>query len=182
MSRIGRKPINIPAAVTVTVHEGAVEVKGPKGTLTRILHPLVSVRVAGGEAFVDVANKEDKKARSLWGTFAAHIRNMIIGVTVGYKKQLEVNGVGFRVGLQGKDLKLEIGFSHPVVFSLPASVSASIDKNMITLESTDKEMLGETAAQIRNLKKPEPYKGKGIKYADEVIRRKAGKAAKAAAA
>ena len=182
MSRIGRKPIPIPAGVAVTVGERAVEVKGPKGTLIRSIHPAVSVRVDGAEVMVDVPHKEDKKERALWGTFAAHIRNMIAGVTVPYKKQLEVQGVGFRVALQGKDLKLDIGFSHPVMFVLPTDVTASVEKNVITLESADKECLGKVAAEIRNLKKPEPYKGKGIKYMDEVIRRKAGKAAKAAAA
>lgn len=182
MSRIGRKSIAIPAGVTVALNGRTVEVKGPKGSLTRVLHPAVSVSVLENAVTVDVAKKEEKSERSLWGTFAAHIRNMIIGVTAGYKKQLEVNGVGFRVALQGKDLRLEIGFSHPVIFSMPDNVKASVEKNIITLESADKELLGQVAAEVRDLKKPEPYKGKGIKYIDEIIRRKAGKAAKAAAA
>lgn len=182
MSRIGKKPISIPAGVTVTVAEGMVRVKGPKGELARPFHSLVSVVVADGVCTVDVAQKEEKKERALWGTTAAHIRNMVEGVTVGFKKQLEINGVGYRVAMQGKDVKLEVGYSHPVVYQMPGEVKAAVEKNVLTLESSNKDLLGKVAAEIRAIRKPEPYKGKGIKYNEEIIRRKAGKAAKAAAA
>ncbi len=182
MSRVGKKLITIPAGVTLTVANGEIRVKGPKGELVRSVHPAVTITVADNTCTVDVANKEEKSERSLWGTFGAHIRNMIEGVTNEFSKKLEVNGVGYRVAAQGKDLKLEVGFSHPVIFPMPATVKATIEKNVITLVSADKELLGKTAAEIRAIRKPEPYKGKGIKYMDETIRRKAGKAAKAAAA
>lgn len=182
MSRIGKKTIEIPQGVTVTVADGTVTVKGPKGELSRPVHPVVTIAVADNVATVDVPEKEDKTQRALWGTFAAHVINMITGVTEGFKKTLEVNGVGYRVSMQGKDLKLEVGYSHPVVFPLPASVTATVEKNVITLESIDKEAVGQVASEVRAVRKPEPYKGKGIKYTDEHIRRKAGKAAKAAGA
>ncbi|MEK7623253.1 MAG: 50S ribosomal protein L6 [Patescibacteria group bacterium] len=182
MSRIGKQSILIPSGVTVAIKDGAVSVTGPKGILSRPVDPRVSVLVADNTVTVDVAKKEDKKERSLWGTYGAHIKNMVAGVTVGFKKQLEINGVGYKVALQGKDLKFEVGFSHSVIFSMPEGVQAKVEKNVITLESSDIELLGHTAASIRNIKKPEPYKGKGIKYTDEVIRRKAGKAATKSAA
>ncbi|PIR78481.1 MAG: 50S ribosomal protein L6 [Candidatus Magasanikbacteria bacterium CG10_big_fil_rev_8_21_14_0_10_36_16] len=177
MSRIGKQVISIPAGVTVNVNDARVEVKGPKGTLVRQLNEKVKVTMADGALTVDVQNKEDKAERSLWGTFGAHLKNMIEGVTTGFKKELELNGVGFKVAMKGKDLQLEVGFSHPVIYKMPDSVVAKVDKNVITLESYDKEMLGSTASEIRAIKKPEPYKGKGIKYIDEIIRRKAGKTA-----
>ncbi|MFA7314937.1 MAG: 50S ribosomal protein L6 [Candidatus Magasanikbacteria bacterium] len=177
MSRIGKQVISIPAGVTVNIKDASVEVKGPKGTLVRQLNDKVKVIMADGTLTVDVKNKEEKSERSLWGTFGAHLKNMIEGVTVGFKKELEINGVGFKVAMKGKDLQLEVGFSHPVIFKMPESVVAKVEKNAITLESYDKEMLGSTASEIRAIKKPEPYKGKGIKYIDEIIRRKAGKTA-----
>jgi len=179
MSRVGKKTIEIPQGVTVSLDGSTVVVKGPKGELRREVHPRVTIQIAGNAATVDVQNKEDKQERSLWGTFASHLQNMVIGVTKGFQKQLEINGVGYRVAMQGKDLKLEVGFSHPVVFAIPEGVAASVEKNVMTLNSADKELLGRTAAEVRAVRKPEPYKGKGIKYADEQIRRKAGKAAKA---
>lgn len=176
MSRIGKKTINIPQGVTVSFDKGVVQVKGPKGTLDRQVHPAVSVMIADGTVQVDVVNKEDKSERALWGAFAAHINNMIDGVTKGFEKKMEINGVGYRVAMQGKDLKLDLGFSHPVVFPIPAGLAASVEKNVITVAGVDKELLGQTCAEIRSLRKPEPYKGKGIKYVEETIRRKAGKA------
>lgn len=178
MSRIGKQSILIPEQVAVSHAAGMLEVRGPKGTLSRPIPNTVAVTIAEGAVRVDVAHKDDKKERSLWGTTAAHIKNMIEGVTAGFQKKLEVNGVGYKVALQGAQLKLDVGFSHPVMFDLPKEVKASVEKNMITLESADKELLGQTAAEIRSIQKPEPYKGKGIKYADEHIRRKAGKTAK----
>lgn len=180
MSRIGKQLITIPQGVTVTATEGAITVKGPKGELSRPVHSAVTIAVGEGEVTVDVVNKEDKTERSLWGTFASHVKNMITGVSEGFKKELEINGVGYRVAMQGTDLKVEAGFSHPVIYKVPEGVKASTDKNRISLESANKELLGQVAAEIRKIRKPEPYKGKGIKYVDEVIRRKAGKAAKAA--
>lgn len=178
MSRIGKKTIQIPSGVTVSQEGNVLTVKGPKGTLTRIVNPAVTVNISANEITVDVQNKEEKKERSLWGTFSAHIQNMVQGVTQGFKRQLEVNGVGYRVATQGKDLKLELGFSHSVVFPIPAGITASVEKNVITLDGSDVELLGQTAAELRSLRKPEPYKGKGVKYMEETIRRKAGKTAK----
>lgn len=177
MSRIGKKTIEIPQGVTIAVTDNVVRVQGPKGTLERVVHPKVTVKVVDNIVSVDVAKKEDKSERSLWGTFGAHINNMIEGVTKGFQKQLELNGVGFRVAMQGTDLKLEVGFSHSVVFKIPEGIQAKVEKNVITLDGFDKELLGATAAELRAVKKPEPYKGKGIKYVDEIIRRKAGKTA-----
>lgn len=177
MSRIGKQIISIPQGVTVENKDGIFKVKGPKGELSRLLNKLVTVKIENSEITVDVKNKEDKKERSLWGTFASHIKNMIKGVTVGFQKQLEINGVGYKVAMQGTDLRFEVGFSHPVIYKIKKEVKATVEKNLITLISADKELLGQTAAEIRLIKKPEPYKGKGIKYVEEVIRRKAGKTA-----
>lgn len=177
MSRIGKKPIIIPSGVTVTLNEGVLSVKGPKGELTRVIHPLVNVSIDGEVVTVSVAKPENKQERSLWGTFGSHITNMITGVVTPFEKKLEINGVGFRVNSQGQTLNFELGFSHPVKYVLPNSVSGVVEKNLITLQSINLELLGQTASEIRALRKPEPYKGKGIKYLEEVIRRKAGKAA-----
>ena len=177
MSRIGKNPIQIPAGVTVEMADSGIKIKGPKGELFRALPEIVKVSITDNVISVSVVNPEDKKERSLWGTYAAHIINLIEGVTNGFKKELEINGVGFRVAMQGKDLKLEVGFSHSVIFGIPTGVIASVDKNIIKLESADKELLGKVAAELRNVRKPEPYKGKGIKYVGETIRRKAGKTA-----
>ena len=175
MSRIGKQQLSIPQGVDVTVQDGTILVKGPKGTLKRTLHNAVTVTVENGMVSVSVKRPEEKSERSLWGTFAAHIKNMIDGVTKGFEKKLEVNGVGFRVAMQGRDIKLEIGFSHSVVYKVPAEVTATVEKNIITLVSADVEMLGKTASEIRALKKPEPYKGKGIRRKGEYVRRKEGK-------
>lgn len=182
MSRIGKQTTEIPQGVTVEVKDGIIVVQGPKGKLERPIHPQVTLTVADNVVTVDVANKEEKKERSLWGTYASHVRNMVIGVSEGFTKQLEVNGVGYKVAMQGADIKLDVGYSHPVIFSLPPEITATTEKNVITLESANKEILGAVAAEIRSVRKPEPYKGKGIKYMEEQIRRKAGKAAKAAGA
>lgn len=180
MSRIGKQKIEIPQGVTAEVKDGNILVKGPKGSLERKLNPIIIVNIVDNVLAVDVKNKEDKKERSLWGTFASHIHNMVLGVTEGFKKQLEVNGVGYKVALQGKDLKLEVGYSHSVIYKMPEDVIANVEKNVISLESNNKELLGRVASEIRAVRKPEPYKGKGIKYMEEVIRRKAGKSAKSA--
>ncbi len=182
MSRVGKKPLAIPAGVDVKVDGSTVSVKGPKGTLTLSVDPRVNVAVEGGELNVSVNDPENVKQRALWGLSRRLIENMVVGVTKGYEKKLEINGVGFKVALQGKTLKLDVGFSHDVDYVVPEGVTATVDKNVISIAGIDKQRVGEIAAQIRRIKKPEPYKGKGIKYLDEVIRRKAGKAAKAGSA
>ena len=181
MSRIGKQKIEIPEGVTIEVKDGAVKVKGPKGELTRKLNDLVNVEVQDKEVKVTVAKPEEKKERALWGTFSAHIINMIKGETEEFMKELEVNGVGYKVAMQGADLKIEVGYSHPVLYKVPEGITISTEKNRIKVTGVDTELVGRVAAEIRKVRKPEPYKGKGIKYVDEVIRRKAGKAAKAAA-
>lgn len=181
MSRIGKQSITVPSGVEVAVRERDVSVKGPKGALTQSLHEHVSVSVDNGAIQITVADVDNKSDRALWGLFQRLVSNMVTGVTKGFEKKLELNGVGYKVAVSGTALNLSLGFSHPVVFQLPDGVSASVEKNVITLLGIDKQLVGETAARIRSLRKPEPYKGKGIKYIDEVIRRKAGKAAKAGA-
>ena len=179
MSRIGKQIITIPAGVTVTMDGQVVNVKGPKGQLSHTLHPRVKATMQDNTVSVTVMDETEKFDRSLWGLSQRLISNMVIGVTTGYEKKLELNGVGFKVALAGNGLALSLGFSHPVTFDIPTGISAQVEKNVITLSGTDKQLVGETAAQLRRLKQPEVYKGKGIKYMDEVIRRKAGKAAKA---
>ncbi|MFA6071966.1 MAG: 50S ribosomal protein L6 [Janthinobacterium sp.] len=177
MSRIGKKIITIPNGVTVTLDASLITVKGPKGELSQKIHPEVIVTQDAEGIKVAVKDPEIKDQRALWGLFGSLIKNMIIGVTEGYTKSLEVNGVGYKVALQGKKLVLQVGYSHPVEFPLPAGINAVVEGNVIKLDSADKQLVGEMAAQIRKIRKPEPYKGKGIKYTDEVIRRKAGKTA-----
>jgi large subunit ribosomal protein L6 len=183
MSRIGKKPVSVPAGVDVKVEERTITVKGPKGELRMTVHPLVSLSLAdadgGKEVQVNVPNPDNVDDRAQWGTARANIANMMEGVTKGYTKALEVNGVGYRVALSGKKVVLHVGLSHPVEYQIPEGVNAGVEGNVLTLTSTDRQKLGQVAAEIRTIKKPEPYKGKGIKYTDETIRRKAGKAAKA---
>jgi large subunit ribosomal protein L6 len=177
MSRIGKRVIAKPAGVDVTIADNTITVKGPKGELTRELHPMVDVQMTEDQITVHVANPEVKSERSLWGLFNSLIFNMIEGVTKGFEKKLEVNGVGYRVAQSGNKITLNVGFSHPVEFEVPEGVTSSVEKNVITLTSIDKALVGQVAANIRKVRKPEPYKGKGIKYSDEIIRRKAGKTA-----
>ena len=178
MSRIGRMPIAIPAGVTVEVAENNhVTVKGPKGTLERTLPSEMDIKVEGAEVIVTRPN-DLKKMKSLHGLTRTLINNMVIGVTEGYEKKLEVNGVGYRVQKSGKNLTLHLGYSHPVDMVDPEGLEAVVDGNVITIKGIDKEKVGQYAAEIRDKRRPEPYKGKGIKYVDEVIRRKAGKTGK----
>jgi len=179
MSRIGRMPIAIPAGVTVDVAENnVVTVKGPKGTLTRALAPEMEVKVEGGEVVVSRPN-DLKRMKSLHGLTRTLINNMVIGVTQGYEKALEINGVGYRVVKEGKKLNLTLGYSHPVYMEDPEGIETVVDgQNKIIVKGIDKEKVGQFAAEIRDKRRPEPYKGKGIKYVDEVIRRKAGKTGK----
>lgn len=165
----------------MSVASSEITVKGKGGTLKRMLHPAVTITVANGE--VAVSPKESSRlARALWGTYAAHLRNMIAGVNTPFVKRLQVEGIGYRAELAGKQLKLSVGFSHPVLLTIPAGVTALVEKNIITISGADKEAVGEFAASIRATKKPEPYKGKGIRYEGEVVREKQGKKAAAAAA
>ena len=178
MSRIGRMPIAIPAGVEVEIAENnQVTVKGPKGTLSRVLPAEMEIKQEGEEITVSRPN-DLKKMRSLHGLTRTLINNMVIGVTQGYTKTLEINGVGFRAAKSGNKLTLSLGFSHPVEMIDPEGIETAVDGNKITVSGIDKEKVGQFAAEIRDKKRPEPYKGKGIKYADEVILRKAGKAGK----
>ena len=179
MSRIGRKPITVPAGVEVKV-DGAnvVTVKGPKGTLTQAIHPNMTIEVNGAEINVTRPNDE-KESRALHGLSRTLIANMVEGVTKGYEKKLEVNGVGYRVAKEGKKLVMNLGYSHPVVMTEIDGVTFETpDANTIFVKGIDKQLVGQVAAQVREKRPPEPYKGKGIKYADEHIRRKAGKTGK----
>ena len=179
MSRIGRLPIAIPAGVTVDVAENnKVTVKGPKGTLERVLPADMEIKVEGAEIVVSRPN-DLKRSKSLHGLTRTLINNMVVGVTAGYEKKLEVNGVGYRAAKQGKKLTLNLGYSHPVEMEDPEGIETVVDgQNIIVVKGIDKEKVGQFAAEIRSKRAPEPYKGKGIKYADETIRRKVGKTGK----
>lgn len=175
MSRVGKKPIPIPSGVNLSIKDEILTVKGGKGSLSRSIHPLVNLDISNTEASVQPVN-DDRKGRALQGLTRSLIANMVIGVDKGFERVLEIEGIGYRAELKGSNLVLNIGFSHPVEFDLPEGVSAALDKNnVIRLSSIDKELLGRTAAAIRQFRPPEPYKGKGIKYANEFIKRKAGK-------
>ncbi|HAH03947.1 MAG: 50S ribosomal protein L6 [Parcubacteria group bacterium GW2011_GWA2_43_17] len=178
MSRIGKKPIVIPSAVEVKADNHKVVVKGPKGQLEQLLPAKVTVEVNAGEVLVKVLNEGIKEQKALWGLFRSLIFNMVEGVVHGFSKQLEINGIGFKAAVAGKNLVLNVGFSHTVEYPVPQGIEIIVDKNVITVAGADKQQVGQVAAEIRAIKKPEPYKGKGIKYLDEVIRRKAGKVVK----
>ncbi len=177
MSRIGKKNIILPAGVSATVEKNQISVKGPKGELKLAIHPRVVVACGNNEITTKVANENNKQDQALWGTFASLIINMVKGVTQGFKKELEINGVGYKAALKGQNLMLEVGFSHPVEVKPMPGIKFAVEKNIITVEGPDKQMVGEMAAQIRKVRKPEPYKGKGIKHVTEFIQRKAGKTA-----
>ena len=178
MSRIGRMPVAIPAGVTVDIAEGnKVTVKGAKGTLVRELPVEMEIKIEDGHVIVARPN-DLKKMKSLHGLTRTLIHNMVVGVSEGYQKVLEVNGVGYRAQKQGKKLVLSLGYSHPVEMEDPADIETTVDGNKIVVKGISKEKVGQYAAEIREKRAPEPYKGKGIKYADEVIRRKVGKTGK----
>ncbi len=178
MSRIGRKPINIPAGVDVTIGDGVITVKGPKGSLTKNFHKNMSVKVEGTEILVTRPN-DDKQNRALHGLTRSNIQNMVDGVTKGFTKELDVNGVGYRVQKKGKDLVMNLGYSHQVIVSDTDDIKIEApNPNKIIISGIDKQKVGQFAAEVREKRPPEPYKGKGIKYVDEVIRRKEGKAGK----
>ncbi len=175
MSRVGKKPISIPAKVDVSLKDRLVTVKGSKGTLSRTIHADVDLQVDGNVIQVVIQN-EDRKSRALQGLTRSLVNNMVTGVSTGFERVLEINGIGYRAEVKGQTLVLNLGYSNPVNFDLPKGIAAAVDRNtIIKLTGIDKEQLGQTAASIRKLRPPEPYKGKGIKYAEERIIRKAGK-------
>lgn len=190
MSRIGKKPVILPAGVTAELNGSVLTVKGPKGTLTQEVHPKAIITITDGELNVSVAKTEDKREKALWGLFRSLVQNMVEGVTNGYTKKLDIVGVGFKAEVRGQTLVLNLGFSHPIDFEIPSGIEAKVEKDpakvtilqyqtTVSLTGIDKQLVGQVAANIRELKKPEPYKGKGIKYSDENIIRKAGKVVKA---
>lgn len=177
MSRLGKLPIKLPNNTTAKIENDFIVVKGPKGELKQKLDKLVNVEIGAEEIVVSVKNPEVKKEKSFWGLYRSLINNMVQGVTEGFEKKLEVNGVGYRVQVSGRKVILNVGYSHPVEFNLEEGIDAQVEGNVITISGFNKQKVGEAAAQIRKIRKPEPYKGKGIKYIDEVIRRKEGKSA-----
>ena len=178
MSRIGKLPIEVPKGVTVTFADSVITVKGPKGQLSRQIMPAVSVVIKDNQVAVERPD-DSISARAAHGLTRTLVNNMVIGVTNGYQTDLEINGVGYRAELKGKELHLSLGYSHPVVYALPEGITVDIDKmTKLSVKGIDKELVGHTAAKIRSFRGPEPYKGKGIKYATETILRKAGKTGK----
>jgi large subunit ribosomal protein L6 len=175
MSRIGRKPIAIPKGVEVGIQGQQVEVKGPKGRLELRVHELCSVRIADGSVVV-ARGAEHRSARALHGLTRALVANMVHGVTEGFERKLEIQGIGYRVQMAGRNLTFTLGYSHPIVYALPEGVTAEVEKQTgITLRGVDKYLVGQTAAQLRALRPPDSYKGKGVRYAGEVVRKKVGK-------
>ncbi len=190
MSRVGKKPVVLENGVSAKLDAGVLTITGPKGSLTLAAHPKVAIAIADNEVTVDVARKEDKREKALWGLYRSLIQNLADGVSKGFSKELDIIGVGFKAEVKGQTLVLSLGFSHTIEFAIPQGIEIKIEKNpakatiqqyqtSLTISGSDKQLVGQVAANIRELKKPEPYKGKGIKYADEIILRKAGKVVKA---
>jgi large subunit ribosomal protein L6 len=177
MSRIGKLPIAVPSGVTITVDASNVTVAGPKGTLSQFTMPGIDVKQEGSDIIIS-RKEETKEQRSKHGLMRSLVNNMVVGVTQGYTKKLEINGVGFRANAEGSNLKMSLGFSHEVVYKIPQGINLSVEQNIITISGISKQQVGQVAAEIRSLKKPEPYKGKGIKYVGERIIRKSGKSGK----
>jgi large subunit ribosomal protein L6 len=180
MSRIGKKPIIIPAGVNVNIDGGCVSVKGPKGELVRTFGADVMISIEGGVMSVAAAN-DSKMARALWGTVRMHLDNMVRGVVNDFEKKLQVEGIGYRATVEGKNLVLNMGYTHPVTIIAEPGIAFKVDKNIITVSGYDKELVSKVAAQIRRVRPPEPYKGKGIRYVGEKVRKKVGKKAAAGA-
>jgi large subunit ribosomal protein L6 len=174
MSRIGKKPISIPTGVEVQISGSKIQVKGPKGTLNMVARPEIGVELKDGVISVAPV-KQTKKSAALWGLTRTLVSNMIEGVSRGFSKKLEIQGIGYKGAVTGANLVLNVGFSHPVNFPAPQGITFLVEKNVITVSGFDKELVGQTAAKIRSIKKPEPYKGKGIRYQGEYVRQKAGK-------
>jgi large subunit ribosomal protein L6 len=175
MSRIGRKVLPLPKGVTLAQKEGSVSVKGPKGELTKAVPTGVSIKAEADKITV-LRVDDERQNRARHGLMRAHLANMVKGVTDGWTRELEINGVGYRAEVAGDTINMALGYSHPVVFKLPKGVTAKVDKNKVTLASADRDLVGQIAAKLRELRPPEPYKGKGVKYAEEVIKKKVGKA------
>ncbi len=175
MSRVGRKPIPIPDRVNISISGQHVTVEGPKGKLEHIVHPRIGVALEAGHVAV-TRGDDSRESRSLHGLTRALIANMVHGVKEGFQKSLELQGVGYRATKQGKALSFQLGYSHPIVFDPPPGIELAVDRSIVTVAGIDRQAVGQVAAQIRDLKKPEPYKGKGIRYVGERVRRKAGKA------
>ena len=182
MSRLGKLAIIVPVGVEVKINPGQVLVKGPKGEVTEKIPAVVKIDNQAGMLQVSVNNPNNSEQRAMWGLVRQLVANAVKGVTDGFSKTLELSGIGFKVQLEGKTLVLNLGFSHQVRYELPADIAGQVEKNTITVSGVNKQRVGQVAAEIRSLRKPEPYKGKGIKYSDEVIRRKAGKVVKSAGA
>ncbi len=176
MSRLGKQPINLPSGVSATIDSGVLTMTGPKGSLTMSVKPVVTVSIEGSTVTF-TPNKETIEARALWGTYSSLALNMVEGVTKGFTRILELEGVGYRADVQGQKLTLSLGFSHPVVMTVPEGITASVEKNAITLTGIDNHLIGQFAANVRKVRPPEPYKGKGIRYQGEHIIRKQGKKA-----
>jgi len=175
MSRIGKKPVPLPKGVTATVDGKLVKVKGPKGELSVKLVPEVDAKVEA-DGITVTPNKDMERARQMWGLSRTLVNNLVVGVTQGFQQKLEINGVGYRAAVQGKNLNLQLGFSHDVAYPIPAGITITAEKpTQLTVAGIDKQLVGQVAAEIRNYRRPEPYKGKGVKYAEEHIRRKEGK-------
>lgn len=178
MSRIGKQPVNIPANVQVKIEAGVIYIDGPKGKLSESLVPNVNVEIQENKIVVSILNPKDKDQRARWGLQRSLINNMVIGVTTGVEKKLEINGVGYKASVQGQKLTILAGYSHPVEYELPTGITGTVEKNIITISGIDKQLIGNVADKIRKIRKPEPYKGKGIRYVGEVVRRKEGKTSK----
>lgn len=176
MSRIGKQKIELPANTTATIADGVFSVKGPLGELKRTFKPEIKIAVENNEVVLTPV-REAQELHALWGTYASHIKNMVAGVNQAYQKKLVIDGVGYRVELKGKQLAMQLGFSHPVTLDIPEGLTVTVEKNVVSISGTDKELVGQFAAHLRDQKPPEPYKGKGFRYDDEVIRRKEGKRA-----
>lgn len=177
MSRLGKLPIELISGVEAKLDQGVLTVKGPKGQLQQKIHDSVKLDITDKQIIVSVKDPELKQDKAFWGLFRSLINNMVTGVTEGFEKKLEINGVGYKATGGGKKITFNLGYSHPIEFDMPEGIESEIAGNIVTIRGIDKQAVGETAAQIRKLRKPEPYKGKGIKYVDEIIRRKAGKTA-----
>jgi large subunit ribosomal protein L6 len=175
MSRIGRKVLPLPKGVSISQKAGAISVKGPKGELSKPLPDGISVKTEADKLQVLRAD-DSRQNRAKHGLMRAHLANMVKGVTEGWNRELEINGVGYRAEVAGDTINMALGYSHPIAFKLPKGVTAKVDKNRVTLSSADRDLVGQTAAKVRELRPPEPYKGKGVKYVEEVIKRKVGKA------
>jgi large subunit ribosomal protein L6 len=175
MSRVGKKPVAIPSGVNASVEGQTVKVKGPKGAMQLALHDDVSAKIEDGSVKVD-PKFDTKRARAMWGTYRALVANLMEGVTKGYERRLEINGVGYRAALQGKTLQVQLGYSHDIAYAVPEGITIALPKaTEIVITGIDRQKVGQVAAEIRAFRKPEPYKGKGVKYSDEFIFRKEGK-------